>query len=71
MEVGYRPTHKPVASLRQAIDEVFAPITRPRRVLISRAGDMVKARYEGRRTFVLGYDARHATSRLKTWDGEQ
>ncbi len=76
-EVGYKPGTR-LRTLRKleakqptfqkVIDEVFAPITRPKKVVISKAGDFVRARYEGRRTYVFGYDVRHATSRLKTWD---
>jgi len=29
----------------------------------------VKARYEGRKSFVFGANEKHATKRLKTWDG--
>jgi len=44
------------------------PASLPRKVIVSKAGGMVKARYEGRRAFVFGYDERHAISRLKIWD---
>jgi hypothetical protein len=77
-EVGYKPSGVRLRTLRKlaakqqtferVIDEVFAPITRNRKVVITKAGGFVRARYEGRRTYVFGSDVRHATSRLKTWD---
>ncbi len=80
-EVGYKPSgvrlrtlrqmterEQASATLKKTLDEVFAPITRPKKVVISKAGDFVRARYEGRVTYVFGYDVRHATGRLKTWD---
>ena len=41
----------------------------PRKIVISKAGGFVRARYAGRKTFVFGFDAKHAMSRLKCWDG--
>ena len=46
----------------------FFPPT-PRKVIVQRAGGLVKARYEGRKSFVFGVNEKHATKRLKTWDG--
>lgn len=68
--VGYnvtRQTEKP--TLAQIVDAVMAPITRPRKIVISRAGDFVRARYEGRKTCVLALTAEQARKNLKMFDG--
>jgi hypothetical protein len=38
------------------------------KIQVQKAGGFVKARYKGRRTFVLAFDERQALERLKTWD---
>jgi cytidylate kinase len=82
-EVGFQPTRRKKDMQRhnlaligreekptidKMVDKVFETIARPRKVITSRAGGFVTARYEGRRAFVFGFDERHALSRLKTWD---
>jgi hypothetical protein len=79
-EVGYTSTRKDIRRhnlkllndkppIEAIVDEVFEPVMRPRKVIFTKAGGMVRARYEGRKTFVFGFDERHASNRLKTWDG--
>ncbi len=50
-------------------DKVLAPITKkPLKVVISKAGGFVKARWGGRRSFVLGETPEQAIKRLKNWN---
>ena len=77
-EVGYKPSSVRLRTLRklaakpqtfeQVIDEVFAPITRNRKVVITKAGGFVRARYEGRRSFVFAATRQQAIRNLKYWE---
>lgn len=80
-DVGYKPTKGEremskhnleiirLAEFNRAFDGVVATLIKPRVIQFERAGSHVRARYQGERTFVIGYDKREATSRLKTWAG--
>jgi hypothetical protein len=41
----------------------------PRKITLSKAGGFIKARYEGRKAYVFGFDEKQARQRLKMWDG--
>jgi hypothetical protein len=57
-------------SLERFVDGVLAPIMKLRTVTLTKAGNFTKARYEGRSSFVFGFDERDARSRLKAWDNK-
>ena len=57
------------ASLEKAIDEVFAPITRPVKVQVQKAGGFVKVRYAGHNIYCFGKTPEQAISNLKVLHG--
>jgi hypothetical protein len=70
--VGYQPrvmcmqeSQAVTALLEKAIDEVLAPITRPVRVQVQKAGGYVKVRYAGHRICCFGKTPEHAIENLK------
>ena len=67
--VGFKPTQTITPTIENVIDGLLEPVTRPRKVVITKAGGFVMAGYHGRKTFVISYDAADARKRLKTWDG--
>jgi hypothetical protein len=70
-EIGYQPTMtrpKEEPTIETVIDGLMEPVTCPLKIVFRKAGGMIKARYGGRKTFVFGYDERHAVSRLKYWN---
>ena len=70
LEAGFKAsTARSKTTMEKVIDGLLAPITQSRKIVITKAGEYVRARYEGRKTFVIGFDERIAVSRLKTWDG--
>jgi hypothetical protein len=68
--VGFKPTTTVKPTIEALVDGLLAPTIRIRKIIITKAGEFVRARYEGRKTFVFGFDVKTAVSRLKTWDGE-
>jgi hypothetical protein len=56
------------ASFERWIDGVVAPLIKKRRVLIQRAGDIYKARYEGNKDAAFGETPSKAASNLRLWD---
>ena len=56
------------ADFERWIDGVVAPLIKKRRVLIQRAGDIYKARYEGNKDAAFGETPSKAASNLRLWD---
>jgi hypothetical protein len=52
-------------SLEKFIDGLIEPLVKPRKIVISKAGDFYKARYEGRATSVFVYELKNAKKNLK------
>jgi hypothetical protein len=81
-DVGYKPTKGEremskhnlelirLAEFNRVFDGAIAPPIKPRKIQFEKAGSHVRARYQGEKTFVIGYDKLDATSRLKTWAGK-
>lgn len=79
--VGYQPRMRPhdmrrmqerqavTALLEKAIDEVLAPITRPVRVQVQKAGGFVKVRYAGQKICCFGRTPEQAIINLKVLQG--
>ena len=56
------------ASFERWIDGVVAPLIKKPKVLIQRAGDIYKARYQGRKDAAFGETPSKAASNLRLWD---
>ena len=69
VRASYRNISEP-KSLETVLDELFEPITKDRKVLVSRTGNgFFKARYEGKSDFAFGSDEREARHRVKMFSG--
>jgi hypothetical protein len=60
-----------LAEFNRAFDGVVASPIKPRKIQFEKAGSHVRARYQGDKTFVIGYDKWDAASRLRTWAGKR
>lgn len=81
--VGFKPTIRPrdlrrlqerqavTESLEKALDGVFAPLIKERKVRLQYAGDFYRARFDGMRNNYFGRTAEEATERLNLWGDEQ
>jgi hypothetical protein len=57
-------------SFQSVLDELFEPITKDRKVLVTRTGNgFFKARYEGKSDFAFGSNEREARHRVKMFSG--
>jgi|SRR5580658_687835 hypothetical protein len=65
-----RECEQVTASLENFIDGVLAPLTKVRKISISKAGDYYKARYEGRATSVFVYEPKNAKKNLRFFGEE-
>jgi len=71
MEVGFQPRLRTLRRaaererLETVVDEVIAPITKPRKIQVQRAGGHYKARWEGESACCFGSTPESATERLK------
>jgi hypothetical protein len=57
------------ASLANSFDGMSASPIKQRRIILAKAGEFYRARYEGRQTNVFVYEPEHAVKKLRFFDG--
>ena len=66
---GFQPSKKTKAALKQLIDDVIDPITKPakpRTLQVQRAGSHFKARFAGRADYTFGTSPQEAEQKLRS-----